>query len=231
LLSVANKSLQPVTVDGAAATWFTFDLLLNTASPSVQSLDPGAVSVAFSGDPGLVLDAYVASPMWSYAGQSVPMWLYNTSELVQGGALYAVANGASELSTNPGKYEQNPLVDGAGRVAQVNVLLDGVVATMPSIGVEELVAFPVELISAPSVLVLQVPDASKVSIKAGPQSSDDNLMKYFAQYDPGANKTHVAVMFDADPDLRETSPSSLLQYSFSGNVVNQLVPESLTFSG
>jgi hypothetical protein len=73
----------------------------------------------------------------------------------------------------------------------------------------------------------------------------DNLMKYFVEFvadtGGGAGTTKLSLRFDTDPDNNDpnatpaitgqVSMSNLIEYTFTGNVVDQLVPSSLSYSG
>jgi hypothetical protein len=62
-------------------------------------------------------------------------------------------------------------------------------------------------------------------------------MRYWVGYDNAVNQTRLQMRYDTDRDLNgagvtgQVTPSALIEYTFSGNVVDRLVPESLTFSG
>lgn len=222
LLSIENVQVEPGT------GILTFDLALDPNDPDVQALDPLAVMVQFGGDLEGVLEATALPIAWQYGGQNVPMWTFNDTELAEYGRLYASPYGVAELATDPQIYEQNPLMDSAGRIGRVRVELEGSVSEVPLITVEELVVFPIDWLTGPApLLVVDVADPAQVLIT----SSDDNLLKFAAIYDETNDETHLTAMFDEDPDLDQIQPSQLIELTFPGDVTSSLVPESLTFSG
>jgi hypothetical protein len=228
LLSIENVQVEPGPGGAAPTTILTFDIALDPTDPDVLTLDPLAVMVQFGGDLEGVLEATALPIAWQYGGQNVPMWTFNDTELAEYGRLYASPNGVAELATDPQIYEQNPLMDSAGRIGRVRVELEGSVSEVPLITVEELVVFPIDWLTGPApLLVVDVADPAQVLIT----SSDDNLLKFAAIYDETNDETHLTAMFDEDPDLDQIQPGQLIELTFPGDVRSSLVPESLTFSG
>lgn len=229
VLTLGNIQLVDAPATDSPAKVLIFDLILDLTDPDVQAIDPLGVIVQFGGDLDGVLDAFAFSPSsWSLDGEPVPYWEFNYSDLAAHGRLYASPYGIAEFETDPQIYEQNPLAEAYGRVGQVRVLLDGEVIEPPQISVEDLIVFPIDWLSGTApVMMVEVMESSQVQI-AG--LTDDNLLKYFVDYDEISDKTHLKAMFDEDPDLNQVQPSDLIELTFPGDVSSSLVPASLTFS-
>jgi hypothetical protein len=132
-------------------------------------------------------------------------------------------------------YDINPLLEpGTRRVASLDVVVDGN-PLMPgaNVTVADAALFSTALFDPGLLLVVPVDTPQEVVIGG----NDDNLMRYWVGYDNAVNQTRLQMRYDTDRDLNgagvtgQVTPSALIEYTFSGNVVDRLVPESLTFSG
>jgi Ca2+-binding RTX toxin-like protein len=192
--------------------------------------------IEFGGDLGPVLTAALTSATFSSGGQTLPMW--EGSLDVENAIVELVATGFQGYNPDgpAGQlYDINPLLEpGTRRVASLDVVVDGN-PLMPgaNVTVADAALFSTALFDPGLLLVVPVDTPQEVVIGG----NDDNLMRYWVGYDNAVNQTRLQMRYDTDRDLNgagvtgQVTPSALIEYTFSGNVVDRLVPESLTFSG
>jgi hypothetical protein len=230
-VEIANFSATPRS-DGD--TLVEFDLLFDD-----DELVDGRIYAAlieFGGDLGPVLNAALTSATFSDGSQTLPMW--EGSLDAENGVVQLVATGFQSFNPNgpAGQlYDINPLLEpGTRRVASLDVVVDGN-PLMPgaNVTVADVALFSTALFDPALILVVPVDTPQQVVIG----DDNDNLMRYWVGYDSSVNQTRLLMRYDTDPDLNvaevtgQVSPSALIEYTFSGDVVGRLVPESLTFSG